>query len=277
MKNIISVDVEEWFHPEALQHLFPPSEWAGNETRVIQNVDRLLALFRVHKVSATFFVLGWVAEQHPQLIEKIVQDGHEIGSHGYSHRMVTKMNEVEFQNDLRKSVQILEKISGRKVMGFRAPTFSIVYNTRWAWQILADNGFEYDSSVYPIIHDRYGMPDAPRSMYKPMGKDTDLLEFPMSTLSIGGKNMPFGGGGYLRILPLWFTKMAIKKINSENIPAIVYLHPWEFDKGQPVQPLGRVSRARHYYNIKNNLKKLDQLLMKYEFTSFKNYIDTLNE
>ncbi len=276
MKNILSVDVEEWFHPEAVQHLFPRESWNDCEPRVVANVDKLLELFEKKSATATFFILGWIAERYPELIQRISDRGHEIASHGYSHRMVTKLDRKEFGNDLNQSIEILQDVSGKRILGFRAPTFSVVKQTSWAWEVIRNLGLKYDSSVYPIHHDRYGIPDAPRQKYQPLDDDPDFIEYPMSTLRILGKNIPFGGGGYLRIFPLKFTNWAISKLNSENIPAIIFIHPWEFDEKQPVLPLGRISKTRHYFNIKNNLLKLDHLLTGYRWTSFEEYLGKEN-
>jgi polysaccharide deacetylase family protein (PEP-CTERM system associated) len=270
MKNILSIDVEEWFHPEAVQHLFPADSWDERESRVEENVEKLLALFDTQNSKATFFVLGWTARKFPQLIKKIAAAGHEVATHGNSHRMVTKLTPKEFREDLAESISIIQEISGEKVLGFRAPTFSLVKETQWAWEIMLELGIEYDSSVYPIWHDRYGIPDAPRHPYIALEKESrKLIEFPMPTLKIGNKNFPFGGGGYLRIFPLSFTKYAIKKFNKEGLPAIIYAHPWEFDTGQPRLKLGTIQTLRHYYNINSNLKKLETLLTHFEWTSFK--------
>lgn len=272
--NILSVDVEEWFHPEALQARFPREQWAQQPARVEQNVESLLELFDTHHVQATFFTLAWVARAHPEMIRKICDAGHEIASHGSFHKMVTKMTPGEFRSDLGDSIKILEDISGQKVLGFRAPTFSVIRETFWSWEIMLELGLKYDSSVYPIWHDRYGVPDAPRKRYTALKKDgRELIEFPMSTLSLFGKRLPFGGGGYLRIFPEGFTKMAIAKINKEGLPAIMYMHPWEFDSDQPRLELGKIQTWRHYYNIPANRQKLSGLLHRFKWTSFKNILD----
>lgn len=278
MNNILSVDIEEWFHPEAIQHLFESDSWESNETRVEANVNILLNLFNRKNATATFFVLGWVARKHPKMIKKIIEEGHEIASHGNSHKMITQLSPKEFEKDLQESIRILEDVTGQKVLGFRAPTFSIVKETQWAWEIMLKLGLKYDSSVYPIWHDRYGIPDAPRSYYTCLEKDgQQLLEFPMPTLKIFHKNFPFGGGGYLRIFPLWFTRYAIKKFNQEGKPAIIYMHPWEFDPNQPKLELGFLQGKRHYYNISKNKLKLTKLLDIYSWTSFQDYIQNYIE
>lgn len=274
IKNVLSVDVEEWFHPEAVHHLFPIDSWPSQEKRVQENVDRLLNLFAAKNARATFFILGWVAKNNPGMVKRIAAAGHEIGTHGNSHRMVTKLTPQEFRDDLQESLHILQDISSQPVIGFRAPTFSIVNSTLWALDILREVGIKYDSSVYPIWHDRYGIPNAPRQPYLAAEKDDcHLIEFPMPTLQILNKNIPFGGGGYLRIFPLWFTAMAIKRFNKQGASAIVYMHPWEFDADQPRLNLGRIQTWRHYYNIKSNLKKLGVLLERFTWTSFGAVLD----
>lgn len=276
MFNILSVDVEEWFHPEALQHLYPYSEWVNLESRVNENVEKLLQLFSDKNVKATFFTLGWIAKQHPGLIKKISGQGHEIASHGNKHKMVTKMSSEEFEVDLGESIKILEDTSGEKVLGFRAPTFSVVKETFWSFEIMEKLGLAYDSSVYPIWHDRYGVPDAPRQRYNALGNNGNTLtEFPMSTIKFFGKNIPFGGGGYLRIYPNWLTKKAIASVNNEGLPAIMYMHPWEFDEGQTRLNLGKIQTWRHYYNIDKNLFKLSGLLDQFSWTNFKTVIQEI--
>ncbi|MCB0281945.1 MAG: DUF3473 domain-containing protein [Calditrichaeota bacterium] len=274
IENILSVDVEEWFHPEALQHRFPAEIWSEQITRVRQNIDNLLELFEQKNAKATFFILGWVAQEHPEMIREIAKQGHEIASHGSFHRMVTKMKPAEFEKDLSYSLKTLEDVSGEKVLGFRAPTFSVVKETFWSWEIMLKLGLVYDSSVYPIWHDRYGVPEAPRKMYLALEQDQrQLIEFPMSTMRIFNKNVPFGGGGYLRIFPEWITRLGIKRVNKEGIPAIVFMHPWEFDTDQPKLNLGKIQTIRHYYNIKNNISKLAHLLDEFKWISFRDYLD----
>jgi polysaccharide deacetylase family protein (PEP-CTERM system associated) len=276
-KNILSVDVEEWFHPEALQHLYPEETWDSQEQRIEKNVELLLDLFAEKEVTATFFIIGWAAQKHPQMVRKIISAGHEVANHSNKHNMVTKLTPEIFHKDIVDSQKILQDISGQKVIGYRAPTFSVVKETFWAWEILLEQGFKYDSSVYPILHDRYGEPGAPRKPYIALQKDDKaLIEFPMPAIRFLSKNFPFGGGGYLRIFPLSFTSFAVKKFIRKDRPAIIYAHPWEFDTGQPKLNLGKIQTWRHYYNIKNNLKKLSVLLERFEWTSFKDYIEKYN-
>jgi polysaccharide deacetylase family protein (PEP-CTERM system associated) len=273
--NILSVDVEEWFHPEALRHLFPQEVWDKQPPRVERNINFLLELFERHQVKATFFTLGWIGRKYPQLVRKIAEAGHEVASHSTLHRMITQLTPEEFRRDLSESIAVLEDATGEPVIGFRAPTFSVVKDTLWAREIMLENSLRYDSSVYPIWHDRYGIADAPRYPYVALEKDgRQLLEFPMPTLRMGNKNFPFGGGGYLRIFPLIFTRYAIKSFNKENYPAIIYMHPWEFDSKQPRIKLNTLQQWRHYYNIKNNGKKLSALLNNFNWRSFKQVINS---
>lgn len=278
MKNILTVDVEEWFHPEALQHLFPPESWASQPSRVEPLVDLLLDLFAKHQARATFFVLGWVAKANPNLLKKIIRAGHEVASHSMNHRMLTKMSPEEVREDLSASVKILEDISGQRIRGFRAPTFSIGEQNLWAFDILAELGFEYDSSIYPIWHDRYGIPNAPRTPFSVETKNNSkIVEFPMPTVKIKNKNIPFGGGGYLRLLPLWFTQWGIKKFNNEGNPAIIYMHPWEFDSEQPRVQLGKLQSFRHYGRIRKNQTKLSNLLKRFDWIAMEDYFKEFSE
>ncbi len=272
MKNILTVDVEEWFHPEALQHLFPRQTWHEQPSRLVPLVEGLLDLFEEYGARATFFVLGWVAEHHAPLIRQMVDRGHEVATHSYSHRMADKLNAKAFEEDLKRSVKILQDITGKEVLGFRAPTFSVTRKTFWVFDVLAKLGLKYDSSIYPIWHDRYGVPDAPRFVFEvETHSGAKILEFPMPTLRLLGKNFPFGGGGYLRLFPLRFTMMAIRRFNKCGYPAIIYMHPWEFDDDQPKVPMGRLQALRHYGNIGKNFQKVATLLKTFEWTNFETY------
>ena len=276
MKNILTVDVEEWFHPEALQHQFPPETWDAQPSRIVPLMERLLDLFDERNARATFFVLGWVAEHHPKLVRQLAERGHEVATHSYGHRMATKLEPKTFKDDLLRSIKILQDITGRDVLGFRAPTFSVTRQTLWVLDVLAEAGLKYDSSIYPIWHDRYGIPDAPRFVFEVETRSgAKIVEFPMPTLRIFGKNFPFGGGGYLRLFPLRFTTMAIRRFNKNGFPAIIYMHPWEFDAQQPKVPLGRLQALRHYGNISRNLSKVGYLLKTFEWTNFETYLSQI--
>ena len=259
--NAMTVDVEDYFQVQALAEHFPRSLWDKQSTRVGQNTDRVLSLFADFGVKATFFTLGWVAERHKPLIRRIVDDGHELASHGYDHVRADQQDHAAFRADIRRTKQILEDASGSCVRGYRAATFSIGKSNLWAFEVLADEGYAYSSSIYPIRHDFYGMPDAPRYPFRPLAKP-DFLEVPISTIRIAGRNLPCGGGGYFRLLPYTYSKWAIHKINRrEGKASVLYFHPWEIDADQPrPQSIGLKSRLRHYTNLAGMEARLSRLL-----------------
>ena len=266
MLNAISIDVEEWFHPEILRGRFAPAEWPGLESRIGANVDRILGQLDAAGVPATFFVLGWVAEREPKLVPRLVAAGHEIASHGYAHAMITQQTPEEFDADLARSLDILASQSGRRVVGYRAPSFSIVENTLWAFDVLIDHGIEYDSSIYPVHHDRYGIPTAPRAPYRVARRgNTELWELPPPTLRVFGRNLPAAGGGTLRLFPYAASELVLRRLNAAGIPGIVYTHPWEFDPEQPRVPMSWLKTLRHYANVGRMAGKLERLLAAFEF------------
>jgi polysaccharide deacetylase family protein (PEP-CTERM system associated) len=274
--HAMTVDVEDYFQVYAFFHCIPRDSWDGYTRRVEANVARILAQFAAAGVSATFFTLGWIAERHPAMVRRIVDAGHELASHGYDHRRVDAMDPVAFREDLRRTRAILEDAGGVVVRGYRAPTFSIGPTTPWAFDIIAETGHHYSSSVNPVRHDNYGMPDAPRVPYQPLarqgahaaaGPDGDpgtsgLWEFPMTTARVFGRNLPCSGGGYFRLLPYaLFRRGFIAATEGEARPGIFYFHPWEVDPGQPRVPnCGWKSRARHYTNLGQMSGRLDRLL-----------------
>lgn len=271
MQNILSFDIEEWFHPEIFNGRFSPENPSNFPATVERNVDKILAILQKSNSEATFFILGWVAENYPKLISAIEAEGHEIASHGYSHRMITQMEPEEFEQDLERSLTILNSIVRKPVVGFRAPTFSIVESTRWALPIMSRLGIQYDSSVFPIYHDRYGMPDSPRHpyiIYENLGKR--IVEFPMTTVNFFGMRFPVGGGGYLRLYPFSLTKLFLGRSQKRNQQIIFYAHPWEFDENLPRVGLSFLSTLRHYSGIKKMDQRLQFLLQNFSFTSFKN-------
>lgn len=271
MKNILSFDIEDWFHPEIFGSRFPQPSWNKLESRVLNSTEIILDFLSRKNLKATFFFLGWVGEKNPKIVEIAAKEGHEIACHGYAHTRVDQLSPEEFRRELRMSIDILKSASGKEVMGYRAPTFSITKNTLWALPILVEEGISYDSSIYPIYHDRYGIPDAPKHphiIYR-NGKQS-LTEFPMSTVNIGKYNLPFGGGGYFRLYPFWLTMRLMKKCHKENQPVIFYAHPWEFDTGLPRVDLSFLGRIRHYTGISKFLERLTILTQMYEFTSFEN-------
>jgi len=265
--NALSVDVEDYFQVSAFEDVISRSDWDELEPRVHTNTRRLLQMFGVYDVKATFFALGWVAERWPEVIREICDAGHELASHGYDHRRVTTLNPEEFREDIRSSKAILEDIAGVSVVGYRAPSYSIVQENRWALKVLSEEGFEYDSSIFPIRHDRYGIPDSPRFPWKMQaGGDTSLREFPISTIRLFGMNFPFVGGGYLRQFPMTYVRWGVRRVNGvENKPVVVYVHPWEIDPDQPRQAVRRSTALRHYRNLHKTESRLKWLLENYQF------------
>ncbi len=270
MKHIISFDIEDWFHPEIFSDMFSRQDWDNLESRVKKPTELILTFLSRKNIKATFFYLGWVAERFPELVEQTAAEGHEIASHGYSHQMITKLSPEAFRLDLRKSLQVLNSLSPAPVTGFRAPTFSVTKETMWSLPIMYEEGIRYDSSVFPIHHDRYGIPDAPRNPYV-IYRDGDntLMEYPMSTARIGTLNFPCAGGGYFRLYPFIFSKSLMKKCAAEGRQIVFYAHPWEFDTDLPRVKLGTLSKLRHYTGIKKFLERLDKVTDQFEFTAFR--------
>jgi polysaccharide deacetylase family protein (PEP-CTERM system associated) len=247
--NAMSVDVEEYFQVGAFEQTIKRDNWAQLESRVAYNTGLVLDLFAEKGVKSTFFTLGWVAERQPELIRRIVAEGHELASHGYQHDRVHTLTQEQFAADLIKTKRILEDIGGVEVVGYRAPSFSIGERNRWALDTLAQQGYRYSSSVYPIAHDHYGWPSAPRRAFRPVA-GSPLIEIPVTTVRTMGKVWPCGGGGFFRLLPYSLSRWTIAKVNTqENQSAIFYFHPWEVDADQPVQRSAPLkSRMRHYVN-----------------------------
>jgi polysaccharide deacetylase family protein (PEP-CTERM system associated) len=229
--NAMTVDVEDYFHVSAFEKQISPSDWATCQPTVDYNTRKLLDIYAEHDVKGTFFILGWVAKAFPQLIKDIHAQGHEIASHGMNHRRATTMSRSELQQDIQQSLDILEELTGEKVIGYRAPSFSIDKSNEWAFELLVELGFKYSSSTYPISHDLYGTPDWPRFAYQ---REEGLLEIPIPTVRKGDKNTGIGGGGYFRLFPYWLSKKRINKfLETENAPYSFYFHPWEIDPNQP--------------------------------------------
>ena len=270
--HVLSFDVEEYFQVEAAARGgVRPEQWHDHEMRLAPCVDRILDLLAEHSVTATFFVLGWVARHQQDVVERIARAGHEIASHGLNHRMLTMLTgepnrEELFRDELLDSRKRLEDISGRQVVGYRAPTFSITHTTAWALDVLAEAGFAYDSSIFPVRHDRYGVCDAPRWAHRAVGPGGgQILEIPPLTLRMIGVNLPVGGGGYLRLLPSPVVARGLRVAEKLDHPGMIYLHPWEIDAGQPVLPMGRLSRWRHRVNLHKTEAKLRRLLRTFRF------------
>lgn len=262
LRDVLSVDVEDYFHVEAFADRISRQSWPDFPSRVCANTERVLRIFADCKCQATFFVLGWVAERQPNLVRQIVDAGHEVACHSYSHRRVSLLTPDEFREDLRRARALIEDAAGVRVVGYRAPTFSIGRDNLWALDILADEGFLYDSSIFPIRHDLYGFPGAVRFPHRlDLKSKQKLFEIPMTTVRFAGSVWPAGGGGYLRILPMQYTRWAVRQIHEkERQSLIVYFHPWELDPDQPRINGNWKSRLRHYLRLRSMEPRLRELL-----------------
>jgi polysaccharide deacetylase family protein (PEP-CTERM system associated) len=259
--NGLSVDVEDWFQVGAFESVIERDDWNSLADRVERNVHAILDMFDEAQVKATFFALGWVAQRHGGLMHEIVLRGHELASHGWDHGRVFRMERKAFAEDIARARKVLEDAAGVRVVGYRAPSFSIDRRTPWAFMELAEQGYAYSSSVAPIGHDHYGWPDAPRFAFRPLPW-SELVELPVTTAMFAGKRLAAGGGGFFRVIPYAFTRWAIRQVNGrEGRPAIFYFHPWEIDPGQPrVAGAPLKSRLRHYANLEKMAGKLRQLV-----------------
>ena len=257
--NALTCDVEDYFQVSAFAPYIDRATWDAQPCRVERNVDRLLALFDEAGARGTFFTLGWVAERYPQVVRAIVAAGHELASHGYGHERASDLSPASFREDIVRARKLLEDLGGVPVHGYRAPSFSISHDNQWAFDVLAEAGYRYSSSVYPVQHDHYGMPDAPRFPYRPR---PGLVEIPITTTPLGRRNLPVGGGGYFRLLPYRMSRWGIGRVNRcDRRPAIFYFHPWEIDPEQPrVAGAGFKSRFRHYVNLDRTEPRLRRLL-----------------
>ncbi len=260
IRNAMTVDVEDYFQVSAFAPHISRDSWNTLPCRVEGNIDRILALFEQRKVKATFFTLGWIAERYPAMIRRIIAGGHELASHGYGHLRASEQSEAEFREDVRSSKAILEDIGGQPVLGYRAPSFSIGSANLWALDVLLESGYRYSSSIYPIRHDHYGMPDAPRFSFYPNGPGK-LLEVPVTTVRMFERNFPAGGGGYFRFFPYALSRWLLHKVNRDDgKPGIFYFHPWELDPQQPRQEgVGLKTRFRHYVNLHRTEARLQSL------------------
>lgn len=266
MLNAMSVDVEDYFHVSAFSNVVRPDQWTGFESRVCANTDRLLEIFAARGVTATFFVLGWVAERFPALVRRIQSEGHELASHSYDHGLVYDRTPEAFRADLRRAHAAIGDATGVAVTGFRAPSYSVVERSLWALDVLIEEGYTYDSSIYPIRHDRYGIPAWTRHIHRVRRAGGALWELPGSTVRRLNANLPMGGGGYFRLLPYAWTRWGIAHLNTEERqPAIFYLHPWEIDPDQPRLAASTLSRVRHYTNLGSTEARLKRLLEDFQF------------
>lgn len=270
--NAFTVDVEDYFHVAALSSVISRDSWASRECRIEANIERLLGVLAEHGVSGTFFVLGWVAERSPALVRRIAAAGHEIACHGYAHQLVYRQTQEEFRQETVRAKGCLEDLIGDAVLGYRAASFSVTRASLWALDVLIDQGFRYDSSVFPIRHDIYGLPGAspePNRIAAPSGRT--LIEFPMSAAHFLGAPVPVSGGGYFRILPYWLTRAGLRQINEQHQrPFTFYVHPWELDPEQPrIRGVNWFSRFRHYTNLERCESRLHRLLGEFTFTSMR--------
>jgi polysaccharide deacetylase family protein (PEP-CTERM system associated) len=259
LRNAMTIDVEDYFQVSAFAPYIRREDWAGLECRVELNIERILALLAQTQTRATFFTLGWIAERYPQLVRDIVAGGHELASHGYGHERASDLSPQAFLYDIQRAKALLEDLGGVPVVGYRAPSFSIGKGNLWAFDVLRDAGYRYSSSVYPIAHDHYGMPDSPRFAY-PVREG--LLEIPVTTLRVGSRNLPSSGGGYFRLLPYALSRWMIARVNRiDGEPAVFYFHPWEIDAEQPRIPgIDARTRFRHYVNIPRTHGRIAHLL-----------------
>jgi polysaccharide deacetylase family protein (PEP-CTERM system associated) len=274
ISNAFTIDVEDYYHVSALASAIPREQWSQRESRVAASTDRLLAMLDERRIKGTFFVLGWVADKVPELVKRIASQGHEVACHGYSHELIYRQTPGVFADETRRSKTLLEDLTGMPVIGYRAASFSITPRSRWALDTLIEQGFLYDSSIFPVRHDRYGMPGADRApgyVHAPSGGR--IAEFPMSTAAFGPVRVPVSGGGYFRLLPYWFTRNGLRSINErDGMPFTFYLHPWEIDVDQPRVEVGFVSRFRHYTNLSKCEARLRRLLTDFSFTTMRNVL-----
>lgn len=277
MRNALTVDVEDYFHVAAFAQQIDPATWNLFPLRVERNTYRLLDLFAERGVRATFFVLGWVAERCPDLVRIIIDQGHEVACHGYSHQLIYEQTPAVFRAETVRAKVCLEDQAQRPVLGYRAASYSIIKRSLWALDILAELGFAYDSSIFPVHHDRYGIPDSPRWPYRlDTSSGGSIIEFPPTTLAVGGQCLPVAGGGYFRIYPYWLTRFALSRINRvEGRPFIFYLHPWEIDPEQPRIRAGWLSTFRHYTNLNRCEERLSRLLRDFQFTPAREVLEEI--
>ncbi|NUU01800.1 XrtA system polysaccharide deacetylase [Herbaspirillum robiniae] len=260
IRNAMTVDVEDYFQVSAFAGTISRDSWDRQPCRVERNMEKILAIFSEHGIKATFFTLGWIAERYPALVRSIVDQGHELASHGYGHLRASDQTRAQFSDDIVRSKALLEDIGGQPVLGYRAPSFSIGKQNMWALDALYEAGYRYSSSIYPVKHDHYGVPDAPRFAYRPNGPQ-GLLEVPVSTVRFGDKNYPAGGGGFFRFFPYELSRWLLRRVNQrDGQPAIFYFHPWELDPEQPRQAgISAKTRFRHYVNLHRTEARIQAL------------------
>lgn len=275
--NALTVDLEEYFQVSNFDKIISRDDWASLPSRAPDHARRLMDRFEEKGCRATFFTLGWVAERQPALMREIVTRGHEVACHGYGHELVYTLGEERFRADLRRAKAILEDTTGRAVVGYRAPSYSVTLNSLWALRVLAEEGFNYDSSIFPIRHYRYGIPDFVRRPTRlDLGEGLSINEFPLTTLALRGVNLPVAGGAYLRFLPFSVFKWAFGRATSKGSPGVLYLHPWEIDPNQPRQQVSVLTRINHYYNLGGVERRVAQLIDDFEFAPMAEVLNTLD-
>lgn len=275
--NVLTIDVEDYFHVAALSKSITSSDWDSQDCRVENNTYHLLDLFEQYSATVTFFVLGWVAERYPHLVKEIDKRGHEVASHGYGHQLIYSQTPEEFKQETISSKQLLEDLTGKVVNGYRAASYSITKKSLWALDILAEAGFTYDSSIFPVYHDNYGIPDSPRFPHvlkSPKGHS--LVEYPLSTYRFLGQSIPVAGGGYFRLYPYWLSRLFYKSLNKKNNPFVFYVHPWEIDPDQPRVKASWFSEFRHYNNLDICEARLRKLLTEFKFISMQSKLTELD-
>ncbi len=275
--NALTIDVEDYFQVSAFASHIRFEDWDRQESRVERNTARILTILATSNVKATFFVLGWVAERHPRLVKQIQAEGHEIASHGYGHQVLTAMTPEQFRADIRQAKEALEAITGRVVLGYRAPSFTIMPDTLWALPILVEEGYGYDASIFPIRHDRYGMPGANPTCHCLSTNAGPLWEIPPSTAEVAGVRVPVGGGGYFRLFPYPVLRRLLRRVEAEGRPLVMYLHPWEIDPDQPRMNGSLLSRFRHYVNLHKTEGRLTQLLRDFQFAPIREAIAPIGQ
>lgn len=270
--NALTIDVEEWFCVHNFGSVIPRDDWPRLESRIERQMHTILDLLDSHSVKATFFILGWIAERHPRLVREVAERGHEIASHGHEHKLAYDQSPAEFRDDLRRSLETIGEASGARCQGYRAPSFSLRGGMREAWETLCESGIRYDSSIFPVSHDRYGDPDAPRFPYTIESGGSTIVEYPLSTVRAFGRNLPVAGGGYFRLYPLAFTRWSVKRINRAGHGAVVYLHPWEFDPDHPTPRASRLKILRHRVGLRSVTHKLSRLLEEFRFAPMRSVL-----
>ncbi|MEW8351413.1 MAG: XrtA system polysaccharide deacetylase [Candidatus Thiodiazotropha taylori] len=276
--NAISVDVEDYYQVSAFNKQIKRADWDGYESRVYDNTQRILKIFDENSIKGTFFVLGWVAERNKKLISEISELGHEVACHGYSHDLVYNQTPEKFLEETKQSKAIIEDIIGKPIKGYRAASYSITEKSLWALDILSECGFTYDSSIFPIMHDRYGIPGAKTIPHRlKTAKGNVIIEFPLSTVGVAKRRLPVSGGGYFRLFPYWLSKAGLNRVNrTDQMPFIFYMHPWEIDEGQPKIKSSRFSEFRHYNNIDKFETRLLKLIRDFEFSTVRDVLQRLD-